>query len=81
MKKEIDLEKIILEAYGCKDIAEFNRVTGISITMIKEICFEACDQCIDLCSENASITFAAAEDGDHIYVSKQSILQVKDWIK
>ena len=75
MKKEINLEDIILKAYGCKDIAEFRRENDISIQMIKEICFEACNQVLDLAAENAEGYYPQEP------VSKDSILQIKDWIK
>lgn len=47
-KRKVNLESIILEAYGCRDAHEFQRDYDISMQMIKEICIEACRQVLEL---------------------------------
>lgn len=55
MEKTIDLEEIILEAYGCKDAHDFQQSFDISMQMIKEISIEAIRQALDLAAENAKM--------------------------
>jgi len=53
--KKINLESIILEAYGCKDVSEFQRENDISIQMTKEIMLEFGKQLLELANENAKL--------------------------
>lgn len=55
MENKINLEKIILDAYGCKDLNEFNRCYTISIQMITEIMLEFGNQLLELAAKNANI--------------------------
>lgn len=73
--KTINLESIILEAYGCKDACDFQNSYYISMQMIKEICIEACKQTIELAAENAVIE-RDYEFSDNCWVNKKSILEV-----
>lgn len=52
MERKINLESIILEAYGCKDVSDFKKSFDVSIQMVKEICIEACRQTLKLAAEN-----------------------------
>jgi len=74
MKDRINLEEIILEAYGCKDAHEFQRDFDISMQMIKEICVEACKQTIELASNKAETE--CDEGGETGFVNRQSITDV-----
>ena len=51
--KKIDLEKIILDEYGCKSIEEVQRCFDISVVMIKNIAKEACRQTLLLAAEKS----------------------------
>jgi hypothetical protein len=82
--KKIDLEEIILEAYGCVDAHEFQRDYDISMQMIKEISLEAIKQVLELAANNAKIEFIntgeckkshSTEDGKHYTIDKKSILK------
>ena len=78
--KKINLESIILEAYGCKDVHDFKKSFDISIQMVKEICIEACRQILELAAENADVTINSIEDLKLI-VDKQSILNTINQIE
>ena len=91
MKQEINLEKII-SSYG---ILEFGGINQQYIkNQILMAMKEACSQCLDLAAEGAYVRYIDLEtneefdytdiitdDGAGADVSKQSILQIKDWIK
>lgn len=82
MAKTINLESIILEAYGCKDAHDFQKSFDVSMQMIKEISIEACRQALELAAENAKTKDIPSDypedDYKCVIVNKQSI---RDTIK
>ena len=83
-ERKINLESIILEAYGCKDVNDFQKSNDVSIQMIKEICIEAIRQVIELAAENANLSISSRGGDtyfsdfysamDDVEVNQQSIL-------
>lgn len=80
--KEINLEEILLSKIP-KDCywEEMGNLTNCPKEYVLSAMKEACNQCLVLAAENAALTLTTTEEGDKIYVSKQSILQIKDWIE
>lgn len=76
---KINLEKIILDTYGCATKKEFLLIYDISIQMIKDIMKEACRQTLELAAENAELEFG--ENEDEIFIDKQSILDTINQIE
>lgn len=73
-ERKINLEEIILKAYGCNDMCDFINSYDISVQMIKEICIEACRQTLELAAENAEAWCYAEGNEPEYGVDKQSIL-------
>jgi hypothetical protein len=73
MDKKINLEKIILKAYGCRTIDEFRNENNMSTIMYKEVMLEFGKQLLDLAAENAKIKLARW-DNDSDEVDKFSII-------
>ena len=69
MKQEINLEEILSNNIDLP--IEKTRLIYDILDAMKE----ACNQCLDLAAENAEGYFPQEP------VSKESILQIKDWIK
>lgn len=82
--EKIDLEKILLK--HAKDVIHCNK---LDIEEIEDILFamkEACNQAIDLCTENADADYtylgdSLKADDLEVYVLKNSILNVKNLIQ
>ena len=55
-ERKINLESIILEAYGCKDVHDFKKSFDVSIQMVKEICIETCRQVLELAAQNVELS-------------------------
>lgn len=92
METTINLETIILEAYGCKDAHDFQQSFDISMQMIKEITIEAIRQALELAANNANMKvenykgayFSDKEYSDNytdIVVNKNSITDTIKQVK
>ena len=77
--KEINLEEIL----QCKETYDSEYPT-ISISDAIEAMREACSQVLDLATENAELDYYEDSDTgeiENIHIVKNSILQIKEWIK
>jgi hypothetical protein len=76
MKKEINLEELFgihFNGLHFDDITKEN-IVGFAV--------DACHQCLDLAAENTEITYLGGDsDINDFTINKNSILQIKDWIK
>jgi len=81
----IKLEKILLDAYGCETKEELEIYYDISVKTITNAMRVACEQAIDLCSENAVTKYSFVSTGDYSgfdkwIIDKNSILDLKQQI-
>lgn len=88
MAKTINLETIILEAYGCKNAHDFQQSFDVSMQMVKEIATEAIRQALELAAENANINVNRAAYGHKLTefykpfsIDEQSILDTIKQVK
>jgi hypothetical protein len=83
MKQEINLEKLLNEISNINLDEDRNRI--YYLWEVKKFAKVLCDKILDLAAENAEISWdeelSISHQKDYHIVDKQSILQIKDWIK
>lgn len=83
MKQEINLRKIAINSFVERDSGFDFEENYDSFTqkLILKAMKEACNQCLDLAAENATYNRNVLENLNYVQIDKDSILQIKDWIK
>ena len=80
MKKEINLEEIANTSGIFRSLMD-RQMQSVTLTLMQD----ACNKALDLAAENAETSWDKELSISHqkVYhiVDKQSILQIKDWIK
>jgi hypothetical protein len=80
MKQEINLEKLLNEISNINLDEDRNRI--YYLWEVKKFAKVLCDKILDLAAENAEIAYLGGNsDINDFTINKNSILQIKDWIK
>jgi hypothetical protein len=80
MKQEINLEKLLNEISNINLDEDRNRI--YYLWEVKKLAKVLCDKILDLAAENAEIAYLGGNsDINDFTINKNSILQIKDWIK